>query len=136
MCNKQLLDEVFVISGIPETLIIWDIKKSNLMIVLLYVVLKKITTMHCAIQSAYHLYRNFGEKRPSNGTDIFLALKTGTGLSNTIYKIPVNFSLSLDMKPGTSSLKNGTENFGRFGKNGKKGIPSKGITFFGMNRSI
>ena len=33
----------------------------------------------------------------------FLASKTGTGLSCTIYKIPVNFSLSLDMKPGTSN---------------------------------
>ena len=31
----------------------------------------------------------------------FLALKTGTGLSCTIYKILVNFSLSLNMKPGT-----------------------------------
>ena len=34
----------------------------------------------------------------------FLAApKTGTGLSCTIYKIPVNFSLSLDMKPGTGN---------------------------------
>ena len=53
--------------------------------------------------SAYHLYGNFGEKFPSNGTGIFLAPETGTGLSCTIYKIPVNFSLSLDMKPGTGN---------------------------------
>ena len=53
--------------------------------------------------SAYHLHENFGGKFPSNGTGIFLAPKTGTGLSCTIYKIPVNFSLSLDMKPGTSN---------------------------------
>ena len=33
----------------------------------------------------------------------FLAPKTVTGLSCTIYKIPVKFSLSLDMKPGTSN---------------------------------
>ena len=33
----------------------------------------------------------------------FLAPKTGTGLSCTIYKIPINVSLSLDMKPGTSN---------------------------------
>ena len=33
----------------------------------------------------------------------FLAPKTGTGLSCTSYKIPVNFSLSLDMKPGASN---------------------------------
>ena len=35
----------------------------------------------------------------------FLAPKTGTGLSFTIYKIPVNFSLSLDFKPGTVKSK-------------------------------
>ena len=40
---------------------------------------------------------------PSNVTGIFLALKTGTGLSCTIYKILVNCSLSLDMKPSTGS---------------------------------
>ena len=39
-----------------------------------------------------------GGKFPSNSTGIFLAPKTGTGLSCTIYEIP----LSLDMKPGTS----------------------------------
>ena len=33
------------------------------MIILLYIVLKKTTTMHCAIWSAYHLYGNFGEKQ-------------------------------------------------------------------------
>ena len=60
-----------------------------------------------------------------------LAPKTGTGLSCTIYKIPVNFSLFLDMKPGTSNPANGTENFGRFGKNGKKVIRQKVLLFFG-----
>ena len=71
----------------------------------------------------------------------FLVPKTGTGLSCTIYNIPGNFSLSLDMKPGTIIQTNGTENFGRFGKNGKKVIPRKVFTFFrkistGMNCSI
>ena len=33
----------------------------------------------------------------------FLAPKTGTGISCTIYEIPVNFSLSLDLKPGTGN---------------------------------
>ena len=33
----------------------------------------------------------------------FVAPKTGTGLSCTIYKIPVNFSLSLDLEPGTGN---------------------------------
>ena len=53
--------------------------------------------------NAYHLYGNFGEKFPSNGTGIFSSTKTGTGLSCTIYKIKVNFTLSLDMIPGTSN---------------------------------
>ena len=60
----------------------------------------------------------------------FWARKTGTGLSCTIYKIPVNFSLSLDMKPALVIQTNGTENFGRFGKNGKKVIPRKVLLFF------
>ena len=62
--------------------------------------------LHTAImkfKSAYHLQGNFGGKFPSNGTGIFLAPKTGTGLSCTIYKIPVKFSLSLEMKPETSN---------------------------------
>ena len=54
--------------------------------------------------SAYDLHWYLGEKFPSNISDIFLAPKTGTGLSCTIYKIPVKFSLSLDMKSGTSNL--------------------------------
>ena len=45
----------------------------------------------------------FGGKFPSNGTGIFFAPKTGTGLSCTVDKIPVNFSLSLNLKPGTSN---------------------------------
>ena len=36
----------------------------------------------------------------------FLAPKTGMGLSCTIYKIPVNFSLSLDLKHGTGNPNN------------------------------
>ena len=55
------------------------------------------------VGSADHLHGNFGGKFPSNGTGIFLAPKTGTELSCTIYKIPVKFSLSLDIKPGTSN---------------------------------
>ena len=53
----------------------------------------------------------------------FWVPKIGKGLSCTIYKIPVEFSLSLDMKPALVIHTNGTENFGRFGKNGKKVIP-------------
>ena len=45
--------------------------------------------------------KNF--RQNTTGTGIYLAPKTGTGLSCTIYKIPVNFSLSLDMKPGTGN---------------------------------
>ena len=51
----------------------------------------------------YHLYGNFGEKFPTNATGVFLAPKTGTWLSCTINKIPVDFSLPLDMKPGAGN---------------------------------
>ena len=44
----------------------------------------------------------------------FLAPKTGTGLSCIIYKIPVNFSLSLDMKPGTGNPNKWYGNFWSF----------------------
>ena len=54
--------------------------------------------------SAYHLYGNIGEKFSVNWYWFsFLGTKTGTGLSYTVYKIPVNLSLSLDMKPGTGN---------------------------------
>ena len=75
-------------------------------------------------------YGNFVEKFPSYGTGIFLAPKAGTGLSCTIYKIPVNFSLSLDMKPGTGNPNKWYRKFGSFGKNGKKVIPRKVFLFF------
>ena len=54
----------------------------------------------------------------------FLAPKTGTGLSCTIYKIPVNVSLSLDKKPGNS-------NPNKWYKNGKTVIPRKVLLFSG-----
>ena len=42
------------------------------------------------------------------------------------------FSLSLNLKPGTQATQtNGTENFGLFGKNGKKVIPRKVLLFSG-----
>ena len=44
----------------------------------------------------------------------FLAPKTGTGLSCIIYKIPVNFLLSLDMKPGTGNPNKWYRNFWSF----------------------
>ena len=78
---------------------------------------EKLETM-----SAYHLYGNFGLKFPSNGTGIFWAPKMGTRLSCTIYKIPVNSSLFLDLKPGTGNP-----------NEWKKGNTLKGITFFPEN---
>ena len=64
----------------------------------------------------------------------FVAPKTGTGLSCTIYKIPVNFALSLDLEPGTGNpKKKGTGNFGPFSKNGKKVIPRKALLFSRKN---
>ena len=74
--------------------------------------LEQVNTTKCSgknnlktamIGSAYYLHGNFGGKFLSNGTGIFLAPKTGTGLSCTIYKIPVKFPLSQDMEPGTSN---------------------------------
>ena len=60
----------------------------------------------------------------------FLAPKIGTGLSCTIYKIPVKFSLSLDMKSGTSNLNKWYRKFRSFRLKREKGNSSKGITFF------
>ena len=48
------------------------------------------------------MQRNFGKKFPSNGTGIIFGTENGTELY-MIYKITVNFPLSLDMKPGTSN---------------------------------
>ena len=56
------------------------------------------------LMSAYHLYGNFGENFPSNGTGIFFGAQNRDGIQScTIYKRPVNFSLSLDMRPGTGN---------------------------------
>ena len=71
----------------------------------------------------------------------FWAPKTGTGLSCTIYKIPVKFSLSLDMKPGSSDPIKWYRKPWSFRKNGKSIIPRKVLPFFrkistSMNSSI
>ena len=63
----------------------------------------------------------------------FLASKTVTGLSCTIYKIPVNFLLSLDMKPGTTESKQMVQKTPVVsGKTGKRyvNIPRKVLLFF------
>ena len=92
--------------------------------------------------SAYHLYGNFGEKFSSNGTGIFLAPKTGTGMSCTIYKIPVNFSLSLDFEAWHWRCKQMGQKISIvFRNSGKKVMPRKVLLFFrkistGMNSSI
>ena len=91
------------------------------------------------------MYGNFGEKFPSNVAGILLlSAKTGTGLSCTIYKITkilVNFSLSLDLKPGTGNPNKWYRQFRSFRKNGEKVITRKISLFFqkistGMNRPI
>ena len=58
----------------------------------------------------------------------FWAPKTRAGLSCTIYKIPVNFSLSLDLKPGTVNLNKWYRKFRSFRWKRQKGNTSKGIT--------
>ena len=71
----------------------------------------------------------------------FLAPKTGTGLSCTIYKIPLNFSLSLDMKPVSSNPEKWYRKLRSFRQKREKVIPRKVLLFSrkistGMNRSI
>ena len=74
------------------------------------------------------------KKVPLNGAGIFfLAPKTGTGLSCTIYKIPVNFSLSLDVKPGTSNPNKWYRKFRSFRQKRENGNTSKGVTLFPEN---
>ena len=74
-----------------------------------------MTTLKTAVQqtrSAYHLYRNFGENCPSDGTGIFfVAPKTEMALSCIIYKITVNLSLSLQRKPGSCNPKQMVQKF-------------------------
>ena len=89
--------------------------------------------MEITLRSAYYLYGNFDEKFSSNATGIFVGTETGTELSFTIYKIPVNFSLSRDMKPGTSNPNKWYRKFRFFREKRKKGNTSKGITFFPEN---
>ena len=48
--------------------------------------------------SAYNLYGNVGEKFSSGGTGIFLDTENGNGIELYLYKILVNFSLSLDLR--------------------------------------
>ena len=56
-----------------------------------------------------------------------LVPKTGTALSCTICKIPVNFPLSLDIKPGASNPNKWYRKFRSFnGKNGKNVIAITG----------
>ena len=77
--------------------------------------------------------RKFRWKFSSNASGIFVGTETGTELSFTIYKIPVNFSLSLDKKPGTSNPNKWYRKFRLFREKRKKGNTSKGITFFPEN---
>ena len=59
--------------------------------------------------------------------------KTGTGLSCTIYKIQVNFSLTFNKKPSTSHPNKWYRKFRSFRWKREKGNTSKGITFFPEN---
>ena len=65
--------------------------------------------------SAYHLYGNFGEKFPSNGTGIFFGTENRNGIELYHLQIPVNFSLSLGLKPGTGNPDNFYRKFKSFG---------------------
>ena len=79
--------------------------------------------------TAYNLQGNFGGKFPSNGTGFF-----GTEDRNGIELYHLQNTGKVFASSGWSLAlviqTNGTENFGRFGKNGKKVIPRKVFTFF------
>ena len=63
----------------------------------------------------------------------FWAPKTAMGLSCTIYKILLNFSLSLDLKPGIGDPNKWYGKFCLFRQKLEKGNTSKGITYFPQN---
>ena len=70
--------------------------------------------------SAYHLHGYLGGKIPSNGTGIFFGTKNRNGIE--LYHL---------QNTGKVFAFSGTENFGRFGKNGKKVIARKVLLFSG-----
>ena len=59
----------------------------------------------------------------------FFGTETGTGLSCTITKYWEIFRFLLTRSQALVIPTNGSENFDRFGKNGKKGIPRKVVLF-------
>ena len=81
------------------------------------------------------MYENFGGKGSVKWCwhFFFWVPKTGTGLSCTIHKIPVNFSLSLDVKPGTSNPNKWYRKFRSFRRKRENGNTSKGVTLFPEN---
>ena len=84
--------------------------------------------------SAYHLCGNFGEKFWSNGT-VFLG---GHRKQERDWVVPLtiywkNFHFLSTWNLALVIQTNGTENFGRFAKNGKKVIPRKVLLFSGKS---
>ena len=65
---------------------------------------------------------------------VFFGTENRNGIKCTIYKIQVNFSLSLDLKPGTGNPNKWYKKFHSVRlKKSEKGNTSKGITFFPEN---
>ena len=100
--------------------------------------MRAFSQMHLSISKIYSErlpYGNFGEKISVKWSWYFFgAPKKGTGLSCTIYKILVNFSLSLDMKPGTSNPNKRYWKFQSFWWKQEKGntaVPQEVLLFFG-----
>ena len=84
------------------------------------------------VLSAYHLYGNFGEKRPSNGNGSFFGTENRNGIELSHLQNTGNFFCLLSTWSLALVIQtNGTENFGRFGKNGKKVIPRNLLLFSG-----
>ena len=61
---------------------------------------------------------------------VFFGTENRNGIKCTIYKIQVNFLLSLDLKPGTGNTNKWYRIFRLFRQKREKGNTSKGIIFF------
>ena len=89
-------------------------------------------------RSAYHFLRNFGKKFLTNGTGLENVSEKRNGLELYHLQNTRRVDLGWNKPPSTSRASlalvnqtNGTKNFGRFGKKGKKVTPRKVLLFSG-----
>ena len=89
------------------------------------------------------MYRNFGENFSSNGTGILFGKENRNGIELYHFQSTGKKFFAFSRREAWHKViqTNGTQNVGRFHKNGKKVIPRKVLLFFqkistGMNSSI